>query len=180
MNLRDLTPPADLPAADARMPGAAPRIALAIVGTLLSCVVFSTGGWIGVGIAISVIAALAPELMIGWLLILFLALGELGRPATLRWQLFVLLAGVNLLHLLATLALELPWRGWVQPAVFRAPLLRFVAIQIPSQLVAVVATALLAPNANGHRPVTIVAFTVIGAAALGGLALLLLRPSSRR
>jgi hypothetical protein len=77
---------------------------------------------------------------------------------------------------LAVLALGLPWRSWVQPAVFLAPLRRFVAIQVPTQLLAVVALLLLAPSKDGHRPVTVGEFAVIGALAIVGLALLLLTP----
>jgi hypothetical protein len=184
MKLRDLLGPEDLPAPDAIVPGVMLPLALAIVGTLLSCVVYAQVGWIVVGILFSVIAAIVPDYLLGWGLILFLAIGELSRPGTLRWQLFVLLAGVHLLHVLSLLAHELPWRTWMQPAVLRRPVLRFIAIQIPSQLVALVALELLAPDRHGHRPVSVAEFGVLGAVALGGLALLLFpgardRPESR-
>jgi hypothetical protein len=107
-------------------------------------------------------------------LIVFLALGELSHPAALSWQLLVLLAGVHLLHVLATLALGLPWRSWIHPSAFTRPLLRFVSIQIPVQLLAVVTLLLLAPTAHGHRPLTVAEFTLVGAAALAGLTLILL------
>jgi hypothetical protein len=175
MNVRELVPPPDLPAADARVPGLAVRLVLAIIGMLLSLVVYGSGGWLAVGIMLSLLAAWAPEYLLVWLLIVFLALGELNRPAALSWQLLVLLAGVHLLHVLATLALGLPWRSWIQPSVFTRPLLRFLAIQILVQLLAVVTLLLLAPNAHGHRPLTVAEFTLVGAAALAGLALLLLR-----
>ena len=86
----------------------------------------------------------------------------------------MLLAGVHLLHVLAALTLGLPWRSWIQPSVFTRPLLRFVAIQIPVQLLAVVTLLLLAPNAHGHRPLTVAEFTIIGAVALAGLTVMLL------
>jgi len=174
MNVRELVPPPDLPAPDARVPGVAVRLVLAIVGILLSLVVYGSSGWLAVGIIFSLLAAWAPEYLLDWVLIVFLALGELSRPAALSWQLLVLLAGVHLLHALATLALGLPWRSWIQPSVFRRPLLRFLAIQIPVQLLAVVTLLLLAPNAHGHRPLTVAEFTVVGAAALAGLTLILL------
>ena len=175
MSLRDRARPPDLPAADARVPGIAARVMLAIVGVLVSLVAYGSSGWSVVGILLSLSAAWAPRNLLAWVLIVFLALGELSRHAALTWQFLVLLAGVHLLHVLGLLTLELPWRGWVQPAVFARPLLRFIAIQIPAQLLAVVALLALAPNAHGHRPVTVAAFTVIGAAALAGLTLLLLR-----
>jgi hypothetical protein len=174
MNLRPASPP-DLPTADARIPCVLVRVMLALVGVLVSVVGYGLGGWGVIGILLSLSAAWWPQNLLAWVLIVFLGLGELGHHAALTWQLLVVLAGLHLLHVLGMLALELPWRSWVQPSVFIRPLLRFLAIQIPSQLLAVVALLLLAPNAHGHRPLTVVAFTVIGAAALAGLALLLLR-----
>ncbi len=174
MNVPVLRPPADLPASDARIPGVAVRLALVVVAVPLLLVVFGSNGWLVVGIMLALLAAWAPEYLLGWLLILMLALGELHHRATLSWRILVLLAGVHLLHMLAALALELPWRGWLQPAVFARPLLRFLAIQVPVQLLAVVALLLLAPNAHGHHPLSVAAFAVIGGGALGCLALLLL------
>lgn len=138
-------------------------------------VVYGSSGWVAVGVIFSLLSAWAPEYLLSWMLIVFLALGELSRPAGLTWQLLVLIAGVHLLHLLGMLALALPWRSWLQPRVFERPLLRFIAIEIPVQLLAVAALLLFAPNADGHRPLTVGAFSVVGAVALAGLALLLLR-----
>jgi hypothetical protein len=174
MNVRELVPPPDRPVLDARVPGLAVRLALAIVGTLLSLLVYGTSAWLVLGIVFSVLAAWAPEYLLGWAVIVFLALGELNRSADLSWRLLVLIAGVHLLHVLATFMLGLPWRSWIQPRAFTQPLRRFLTIQIPVQLLAVVTLLLLAPNDHGHRPLTVAEFTVIGAAALGGLTLLLL------
>jgi hypothetical protein len=175
MNVRELAPPPDLPAPDARLPAVTVRLALAIVGTLLSLIVYGNSAWLAVGIIFSLQAAWAPEYLLGWAVIVFLALGELNRRAALSWQLLVLIAGVHLLHVLATFTLGLPWRSWIQPRAFTQPLRRFVTIQIPVQLLAVATLLLLAPNARGQRPLTVAEFTVIGAAALAGLTLLLLR-----
>jgi hypothetical protein len=175
MNTPELVPPSDLPAADAQLPGLVVRVALAILGILLTLVVYGSSGWVAVGVIFSLLAAWAPEYLLIWVVIVFLALGELARPPGLSWQLLVLLAGVHLLHLLGTLALALPWKSWLEPRVFRRPLLRFVAIQIPVQLLAVVTLLLFAPNSHGHRPLTIAAFAIVGALALTGLTLLLLR-----
>lgn len=172
MNLRELSPPPDLSTA-AQIPSVGVRVALAVVVALLSAVVYGTSGWLAVGIIFGLLAAWAPEYLLAWLLIVFLAIGELGRPAGLSWQILVLAAGVHLVHVLAMLTLGLPWRSWVQLAAFRRPLRRFIAIQIPTQLLAVAVLLLLAPNAHGHRPLTVTAFTVVGAIALAGLTLLL-------
>jgi len=99
MNVRELVPPPDLPAPDARVPGVAVRLVLAIVGILLSLVVYGSSGLARRrDHSFSLLAAWAPEYLLDWVLIVFLALGELSRPAALSWQLLVLLAGVHLLH----------------------------------------------------------------------------------
>jgi hypothetical protein len=175
MNLAELTPPTDLPAADARIPALTVRAALATVGILLTLVVYGTSGWLAVGVIFSLLAARAPEYLVSWVLIVFLAIGELAQPAGLTWQLLVLIAGVHLLHLLGMLTLALPWRSSLQPRIFERPLLRFVAIQIPAQALTVVALLLFAPNTHGQRPLTVVPFTIVGAVALAALTLLLLR-----
>ena len=175
MKLAELARPADIPAADARIPAVAVRLALVLVGLSLSLLMYGTGGWLGVAIVLVLLAAWQPDYLLSWPLIVFLAVGQLGHRPALAWRLLALLAGVHLLQLLASLALMLPRRAWVQPAVFTRPLLRFIAIQIPVQLLAVVALLLLAPNLHGHRPLSVPEFTVIGAAALAALALLLLR-----
>jgi len=168
--------PPDLLNAKARIPGVAIRATFVIAGALLSLVVYGLSGWLVVGIVLSVAAAVAPQYLLGWGLILFLAAGQLAHRAALSWRFMVLLAGLHLLHILGMWVLELPWRSWVQPGVFIAPLLRFIVTQIPIQLLAVLSLLLLAPHSNGHRPLTVAGFAVIGAVALAGLALRLTGP----
>lgn len=175
MKPQELIPPADLPAADARIPALVVRLAAALLRILLTLDVYGSSGWLAVGVGFSLVMAWAPEYLLSWGVIVFLALGQLARPAGLSWQLLVLIAGVHLLHVLALLTLALPWRSWVQPRAFTAPLLRFLAIQLPVQLLAVGTLLLLAPNARGQRPLTAGVVTVVGAVALAGLALLMFR-----
>lgn len=176
MKLPGLKPPPDLSAVGVRIPGVVVRAAFVIAGVLLSLVGYGLTGWFWVGIVLAVLAAWFPQYLIGWVLILFLAAGRLAHPASLSWRFLLLLAGLHLLHVLATLALELPWRSWVQPEVFVGPLRRFLVIQVPTQLLAIVALLLLAPSQTGHRPLTVAAFGVVGALALAGMALLLAGP----
>ncbi|MGH9090006.1 MAG: hypothetical protein ACRDZR_01285 [Acidimicrobiales bacterium] len=176
MNLPGMAPPSDLPTAHARIPGFAVRVVFVIAGALLALVDYRLTGWLAVGIVLSVAAAWSPQYLLGWVLTLYLAAGQLAHRPGLSWRFLVLLAGLHLLYVLSMLALALPWRSWVQPAVFVAPLLRFLAIQVPTQLLAVVALLLLAPSVNGHRPLTVAEFAVIGALSLAGLALLLVGP----
>ncbi len=175
MNLPRLVPPSDRPAAGARVPALAVSVTLVIVGLALTMVGYGINGWLVLGAALSAGAAWAPQSLLGWALILFVAAGELTRHNTLGWRALVLVAGIHLVHILAMFTLELPRRSWVHPAVFVAPLRRFIAIQVPVQALAVVALLLLAPSAAGHRPLTAGAISVVGAAAFVGLALVLLR-----
>jgi hypothetical protein len=176
MKLPGMAAPGDLPAAGARIPGFTVRAAVLIAGVLLTLVDFGLTGWLGVGIALSLAAAWAPELLLGWVLIVFLAAGQLARHPGLSWRFAVLLAGLHLLHVLAMQTLELPWRSWLAPAVLVAPLRRFLVIQVPIQLLAVLALLLLARGHDGHRPLTVAGFAVVGIVALAGVGLLLLGP----
>ncbi len=107
---------------------------------------------------------------------MFLAAGQLARHPGLSWQLLVLLAGIHLLHVLAMLALDLPWRSWLAAGGVRRAAARFLAIQIPTQLLAVLALLLLAPSHDGRRPLSAGGLALIGAAALAGLGVLLFGP----
>ena len=176
MKLAGLTAPTDLPAAGARVPALAVRAVFVVAGLLLSLVDYGFTGWLAVGILLSVAAAWSPRLLLAWVLILYLAAGRLAHHASLSWQFLVVLAGVQLLQVLGMLAIELPWRSWVQPQVLVAPLRRFLVIQVPTQLLAILALLLLAPSPDGHRPLTIAGFGVVGALALAGVALLLAGP----
>jgi hypothetical protein len=173
MTLRGVAAPPQLSHFGARVPAVAVRLALAVAGVLLTVVDYGPTGWLAAGIVLSVAVAWTPQHLFGWVLILFLAAGRLAHHPGLSWQFLVLLAGLHLLHVLAMLTLELPWRSWVQLAVFIAPLRRFLAIQIPTQLLAVLALQFLAPSPRGHRPLTVAGFAVIGAVALAGVVLLL-------
>jgi hypothetical protein len=176
MKLPGLVPPPEVPLARAPVPGLAVPAAFTILGVVLSLVDYGLTGWFGVGIVLSVAAAWLPQFLLGWVLILFLAAGRLAHHAALNWQFLVLLLGLHLLHVLALLALEMPWRSWAQPRVFVAPLRRFLVIQIPTQVFAALALLVLAPSSSGHRPLTVAGFAVVGALALAALALLLTGP----
>ncbi|HEY3771559.1 MAG TPA: hypothetical protein VGL69_01065 [Solirubrobacteraceae bacterium] len=176
MKLPGMMGPPELPTAGARIPGVTVRAAFVLAGVLLTAADYGLRGWLGVGIVLSVAAAWFPRYLLGWVLILFLAVGQLARHPGLSWQLLVLLAGVHLLHVLAMLMLELPWRSWLAPALFVAPLRRFVVIQVTTQLLAVLALLLLAPSHDGHRPLSIGGLAVVGSAALTGLGMLLFGP----
>jgi hypothetical protein len=173
--------PDDMPVADAWIPGYAVRVAFVVIGVALTFVDFGLSGWLVLSVALTIGAAWAPHQLYGWGLILLLGAGQLGRhaDAELSWHFLVLLAGLHLLYVLGTLAPALPLRSWVQPGVYLAPLVRWVAIQIPTQIFAVVALLALSPDRHGHRPVTVGSFAAIGVVGLTGLALVLLLGSGR-
>jgi hypothetical protein len=175
MRLPSFSAPSTLPVAGARVPGYVPRAVLFLAGTLLSLVDYGASGWLVVGAALSLVAALWPRYLVGWALILFLAAGRAGSHTGLDWRVLVLIAGVHLVHVLSLLTVQLPPRGWVQPGVFSAPLRRFVAIQIPTQVLAVLALVLLVGH-DGHREISTAVFAAVGAVALVGLGLLLFGP----
>ena len=176
MKLVDLKPPNDLTAIGVLVPAVAVRAVFVIAGLLLSLVDYGFTGWSAVGTVLGVAAAWFPRQMLAWVLILYLAAGRLAHHASLSWQFLVVLAGIHLLEVLGMLALELPPRSWVQLRLFAGPMRRFLVIQVPTQLLAILALLLLAPSRNGHRPLTIAEFGVVGALALAGLALLLAGP----
>lgn len=170
--------PTDLSGTGLLVPALALRGVFVVAGVLLSLADYGLNGWLAVGVVLSLAAAWSPRSLLAWVLILYLAAGRLAHHAALSWQFLVVLAGVHLLHVMGMLGLEIPWRSWVQPKVIVAPVRRFIAIQVPTQLLAVLALVLLAPAPDGHRPLTIAEFGVVGALALAGLALLLAGPRS--
>jgi hypothetical protein len=176
MRLRGKAAPPALSHGGAWIPSIAVHAALAITGALLTYVDYGLTGWLVAGVVLSVVVAWVPQHLFGWVLILFLAAGRLAHHPGVSWQFLVLLAGLHLLHVLSMLSLELPWRSRVQPMVFVAPLRRFIAIQVPTQLLAVLALVVLAPRPDGHRPLTVAGFSAVGALAMAGLALLVTRP----
>jgi hypothetical protein len=176
MKLPGVLPPPDLPIAGVRIPALAVRATFVVAGSLLSLVDYRLTAWLAVGVVLTVAAAWYPQRLLGWAVILFLAAGQLAHHPSLSWRFLVLLAGLHLLHVLAMLALELPWRSWVQAAVFIGPLRRFLVIQVPTQLLAILALLLLGSSPDGHRPAAVAGFAVIGAVALTGLALLFTAP----
>jgi hypothetical protein len=169
-----------MPDIGARVPGFVPRLGLAITAGLLCAACYQPGFWLVVGLALTAFAVLLPHRLGAWLLVVFLGASQLGREAwPVSWRFLVLLAGMHLVHVLAALTLQLPWRSWVQVDVFRTPLMRFLLIQVPAQGAAALLVALLAPRSNGSRPLTLPAFGIVGAVALVGVTLLLAVPLLR-
>jgi hypothetical protein len=156
-------------------------VAVPILALAFGLGVVSYGGETGlvVGILLAVVVPFVPARLGPWVAIAVVGLGQFSRPAGLSWQFFLLLAGVHLLHVLGSLAVQLRWRAWIQVGVFRRLLLRFVVVQVPVQLVGGIVVWLLEPNSHGHRPVSWPGFAALGALGLLALAAALIVPVRR-
>jgi hypothetical protein len=164
----------------ARAPGVVVRLLPAVVGVPLCVVAYSQPALLGVGLALLALMVVRQQALPLWAFVVFIAGSRLQEnDASLDWRFFVLLFGLHLVDVLARAAIVAPLRGWVQLAVFRRPLLRFIVIQVGVQAVSALALWLLAPGAHG-RPLTLAFFGVLGAIALVVITLLLVTPLVRQ
>jgi hypothetical protein len=162
-------------------PGIAPRLVLAASGSFLSFTAYRSAFPIVVGVLLAVVAAAVPRTMAAWILILFLGASRIPRDhSALDWRLLVLIFGLHLIHVVGAQALKLPVRSWVQVAMFRAPLLRFIAIQVPVQLVAIATLLLFGSRSDGGQRVEVAALGTVGAVAFVAVTLLLAAPLRRQ
>lgn len=169
-----------LPDVGARVPGVVARLLPAVVGVPLCVVAYQQPALLGIGLALLALMVVRQQPLPLWLFIVFVAGSRLQEHhASLGWRFFALLFGLHLVDVLTRAARVAPLRGWVQLAVLRRPLLRFLVIQLAVQPVSVFALWLLAPDANG-RPLTLAFFGVLGAVALVVVTLLLVTPLIRQ
>jgi len=162
-----------VPDAGIVVPSIALRLAFVAIALLLAVVQFAgfPAGLVAAAL-LAVAAAVWPRTMLGWAVLMLLGASMLWHEQRVDWRLFVLIAGVHALHVLASQLLWLRWRGGIQASALGRPFLRFVLIQAPTQLAALVVLA-VAPA--GRAPW----FAILGAAALVTLALVLARPLLR-
>jgi len=133
--------------AGAIVPGFLPRAAVAIIGAgagfLLAPAPFSF-----IAAALAVAGALFPVMLGAWGCALVLALAQLGRaPDALDWRAYAALATVHLLPVLGALATVVEPSGALQLAALWRPLRRWLAIQVPAQVV--LAVVLVASDVFG-------------------------------
>jgi len=167
------------PSVGPRMPGVVAQLMPAVVGVPLCFVAYQQPGLLGVGLALLVLMVVRQHPPALWVFIVFVAGSRLHQHhASLEWRFFVLLFGLHLVDVLKRVAMAVPLRGWVQLAVLRRPLLRFIVVQLAVQPVSAVALWLLAPGAHG-RPLTLTFFGVVGAVALVVVTLVLVTPLLR-
>ncbi len=116
-----------------------------------------------------------PRWRTAWVLIAVLAFSALLEPVTgASPRILALIAGAQLLHVLAAWMLAVPARARLEPAVLLPGLRRFIVIQLPVQAVAV-AVLSLRHAGGGGLPAIVAGAAVLLLGALVGL-LLLRRP----
>jgi hypothetical protein len=98
------------------------------------------------------------------------------HPDPLDWHPYVLVAGVHAAHLLASWMLVAPPLARVQLRALAPSVVRYIAIQVPTQLL-IAATLWLASATTPSDALPAIA--VVAAGALGALALVLIGPLLR-
>ncbi|WP_426515193.1 hypothetical protein ACPPVQ_11290 [Diaminobutyricibacter sp. McL0618] len=159
------------------VPGWVVRGVFFVLGATLGIVEGTSAFWSGVVVVLAATAVVVPRWMTAWVMLVVLAGTVLTRhPDPLDWHPYVLVAGVHAAHLIASWMLVAPARSRVQLRALAPTAARFVAIQVPTQLL-IVATLWLASatTPRGALP----AIAVVAAGALGALALVLLAPLLR-
>ncbi|RKR76258.1 hypothetical protein [Frondihabitans australicus] len=166
------------PALGRTMPALVLTAATGVVGILGAWVAIGVSGWLVVSLLLILGAMLLPRgpmvalLTLQWAFALVVA-----GPRGYTWQFAVVLAAGHLLFTLGSLCAWLPLRARVQLRLLRAPLLRYVAVQVACQAIAFAVLTLLAPGAQGVVWLAVVAS--VAALALAALVLVpaLLRPA---
>jgi hypothetical protein len=124
--------------AGAYVPGFTPRLAAALLGSAAALtLVPAPFGYVGAALAI--LGGIFPGALGTWACALVIALAQLPRvPSAADWHPYVTLAVVHL-HVIGSLSVVVAPGGVLQVRALRAPLLRWLAIQVPAQAVLVVA-----------------------------------------
>lgn len=166
-----------------RVPGWALRAVIAVVGIGLCFGQlpdgFAGGFWFWFGIVLAVTATVFPTTPAAWALMVLLGASVLVRvPSPVDPRLYLLIAGIHLLQLLAAYARVVPAAGRVQLQAFSAPIRRYIIVQLPTQLVAAIVLFAFAPAANRQWP-TIPVLGVVAGAALVALTLVFIVPLIR-
>lgn len=126
------------------VPGFAPRLAVALLGTTASIVLVPAPfGYLGAGLAI--VGALFPATLGAWGCALVVALAQLARHTDAAdWHPYAVLGIVHLLLVLAALSIVVEPAGVLQVRALARPMVRWVLVQVPAQCVLIV-TLMLGP-----------------------------------
>ena len=151
--------------------GVGPLAHLAVVAAL-ALLVLDGPIWRSVVLLLACGRLLLPGLIAPWWLLLSFILSQLLRePAATDARLHLLLAGLPLLHLVGSLDSVLPRQGRLQLGALSQPIRRFVLVQALVHPVAAGALFLF-DRQRGTMP----GLSIVSAALLGVIALLLARP----
>lgn len=160
-----------------RVPGWTARLAVALVGGSLCVFQLSFGFFFVVALVLVALSVAFPATPSAWAVMVLLGASVLVRtPSPEDPRIYLLIAGVHLLHLLASYAAVIPPRSWVQLRAFASPLRRFIFIQVPAQLAAGVALYAFSPRFDGAPGAVVPVLGAIAAAALVVLTLVLIVP----
>jgi hypothetical protein len=170
-----------LPRIGPRAPGWTIRLAVIVVGLGLCFTQLPPGFWFGLGVLLTLLAAVFPRIPWAWALLILCGacvfLHPVGPPpgSLIEWRIAALIAGAHLIHLLASYAAVFPVRGWVALSAFRGSAVRYLIIQLPVQIAAAVVLFVIARVTLPPVPVAgaIAAIALVGV-ALAVLAALLL------
>lgn len=116
------------------LPIALLNVAYGGAAVCLCRLVLDAGVWHTVGLSVAVASATVPtRVSAGWLL-LVLGASQLTRvPSATDHRIYLLLAGLHLLHLLSNLTRLLPWRGQIEAAALTGMLKRYAVVQLFAQ-----------------------------------------------
>jgi hypothetical protein len=158
------------------VPSAALHLCFFALGTTL-CLLSLPSFWRGAGLLLAVLGTVLPQRVSPWWLLLLLGLGQLGRdPSVTDWRFFVLLAGIHLLHLLASAATVMPWGARVQVAALAQSMRGFAMLQVLVQSIAVGVLQLRHIGDGNIAGLCVVAAALVSAVA----AILALRVGQKR
>lgn len=151
------------------VPTATVHIAFLAVAVGLCALLLEAPFWLSVGLLLAFAGTFFPGLVHRSWILLVLCVSEFWRePSVTDIAFYLLLAGAHLLHVLSSLASQMPWRGRVQRRALLRPLKTFVLIQAGVQTIAV--SALLAFD---NDRVDVPGLSIGAAVVLGILAVIL-------
>jgi hypothetical protein len=136
--------------------------------------------WALLGTLGSLAAAVAPDYLLAWALILFLSVDLVRHGPILDGRVLALIAGVSLIDTFAQLSLLFPARGWLEAPVLTRPLRRWLLIQLPCQALAIPVVELFGTGVPARAPLAVAGGVLVGVLALLGLTLALLGGPSLR
>lgn len=164
-----------IPAIGRWLPTAAVHLAFLAVAVGLCVLLLEPPFWLSVGLLLAIAGTFFPAFVHRSWVLLVLCVSQFWRePSATDIAFYLLLAGAHLLHLLGSLAGQLPWQGRIQQRAFIRPLKTFVLIQFVVQTIAV--GALTAFDSDRG---TVPGLSIVAAVVLGFLALLLARALRR-